>query len=138
TDGQRAEDLALHAQRQREQRAEAAPARDLAPERRQRVGQHVVDDAGGAAADGRAGGTAALLAVGPGELRKLAEVALEADLRQPRDRLGLVVLGAADECRPVARLLDHDAADLLQQRRLVFGAQQRSVAAAQRAQRAAQ
>ncbi len=135
-DGQCAEDLLAEFQRQRVDRSKAVAMVELAPFRRdQRAVLDVVDQARLAGPHGDARRASGLLV--PRHRLQPRERGVVADVRERRHGTAFIVLGANHGRGAVPGLLDHDPADLLEQFLAVVRAQQRPVAATERAQRPA-
>ncbi|MNV75438.1 hypothetical protein D3C71_1687240 [compost metagenome] len=106
-------------------------ARALAPGQGLGVGQQIAHQTQAAGADRRAGDGTTAFVVRPGDVQRIDVGLFNPGMGHRSDGLRLVVLGAADPGHAVTGLLDYDLADILEQGRLVFGAQQRPVAATQ-------
>lgn len=77
----------------------------------------------------------AALVVGPGDVQRVDVGLFDPRMGHGGDGLRRIVLGAANPGQAVTGLLNYDPTDVLEQGGLVFGTQQRAVAAAQGAQR---
>jgi hypothetical protein len=133
---QRAEHAALDRQRQANASSVASLAGFVAPGQEARILQDVLHGARLARAEGGADRAAPALRVGPGDVHRLQVAFFKAVLRDGPDGLGLVVFREANPSQPIAAVVHHDTANLIQQFRFVRGSNQRLVALADGFERA--
>ena len=131
-DAQRARELGVDHERNRNHRGVPALERLGAPRGERRIGGRVLHDLLLSRPDARPRRSPAAVGVGPAHVDGLQVALVDSGLRHGRHGLRLVVFRTAHPAEAIARLVDDDAADLIEPGGFVRGADQGLVAAAQR------
>ena len=134
-DREGAERLALRHERQRDHRGEAALLGVRSPGLEAGIGGDPAREDRAGRTDGRADGASSAVRVRPDDVHRGEIPVVVPRVRRGAHRSPLVLLRIRDPAQPVAALLHHGAAHLLEKGALVGGAHERLVAGAERAER---